>query len=193
MNTGRLEAFSDGVIAVALTVMVLGIPVPEETELSALYPLIPQFLTYILSFLYVGIYWSNHHHLMHAAERVNGTALWCNMHVLFWITLIPLTTAWMGRNYDAAWPTAIYGIVLLCAALAHYLFVHCLVCVHGQDSALAKAIGRDYKGKLSIVLYLAAIFLSFVHTVIPHILYFVVALMWLVPDRRIEKSLDASI
>src|SRR5690606_3642943 len=139
MNTGRLEAFSDGVIAVALTVMVLGIPVPEDTSITALYPLVPQFLTYILSFVYVGIYWSNHHHLLHAAEHVSGSALWANLHLLFWITLIPLTTAWMGRNYHAAWPTAIYGIVLLCTALAYYILAHRLVLLHGTDSPLGRA------------------------------------------------------
>lgn len=189
MNTGRMEAFSDGVIAVALTVMVLGIRVPQDTNLAALLPLLPQFLTYILSFVYVGIYWSNHHHLLQAADHVNGAALWANLHLLFWITLIPLTTSWMGENYATAWPTAVYGIVLLLAAVAYYILAHVLVTLHGSSSALAKAIGRDFKNKVSVVLYLVAVPLAFVHTVIADALYVIVAIIWLVPDRRIERNL----
>lgn len=189
MNTGRLEAFSDGVIAVALTVMVLGMQAPQDTSLVALKPLVPQFLTYILSFVYVGIYWSNHHHLLHAVERVNGAALWANLHLLFWITLIPLTTAWMGENYAAAWPTAIYGVILLLAALAYFILVRTLVAVHGADSPLARAIGQDFKNKISAVFYAVAIALAFVHTAIADVLYVIVAIIWLVPDRRIENNL----
>lgn len=189
MDTGRLEAFSDGVIAVALTVMVLGIEVPETTELAALQPLLPQFLTYVLSFVYIGIYWSNHHHLLHAAERVSGRALWANLHLLFWITLIPLSTAWMGENYAAAWPTAVYGVILLLSALAYYLLVRTLVSLHGADSSLAQSIGHDYKNIVSAVLYAVAIPLAFVHTAIADVLYVIVAVIWLVPDRRIERNL----
>lgn len=189
MNTGRLEAFSDGVIAVALTVMVLGIQVPEHTGLKALQPLVPQFLTYVLSFVYIGIYWSNHHHLLQAAERVSGPALWANLHLLFWITLIPLTTAWMGENYAAAWPTATYGVVLLLAALAYFILERILVALHGSNSPLAQALGQDFKNILSAVLYAVAIPLAFVHTAIADALYVIVAIMWLVPDRRIEKNL----
>lgn len=190
MNTGRLEAFSDGVIAVALTVMVLGIDVPEHTDLVALVPLVPQFLTYVLSFLYIGIYWSNHHHLLQAAERVSGPALWANLHLLFWITLIPLTTAWMGENYAAAWPTAVYGIVLLLAAVAYFVLARTLVVLHGSGSPLAQALGQDFKNKISAVVYAGAIPLAFVNTAIADALYVVVALVWLVPDRRIEKNLS---
>src|SRR5699024_9468881 len=189
MNTGRLEAFSDGVIAVALTVMVLGIDVPEHTTLAALAPLLPQFLTYILSFVYIGIYWSNHHHLLHAAERVSGRALWANLHLLFWITLIPLSTAWMGVNYTAAVPTALYGVILLLAALAYYMLARVLVGLHGADSALARALGRDSKNIVSAVLYALAIPLAFVHTAIADVLYVIVAAIWLIPDRRIERNL----
>src|SRR5690625_3836131 len=157
MKTGWLEAFSDGVIAVAITIMVLGVEVPEGTGLAALKTVVPQLLTYALSFIYIGIYWSNHHHLLQAAERVNGPVLWANLHLLFWLTLIPLTTAWMGENYAAAWPTAIYGAVLLLAALAYYILVHAFITLHGADSPLARAIGRDHKNKISALIYLAAI------------------------------------
>lgn len=191
MNTGRLEAFSDGVTAVALTVMVLGIQVPETTRLVALQPLLPQFLTYVLSFVYIGIYWSNHHHLLQAAQRVSGPVLWANLHLLFWITLIPLSTAWMGENYAAAVPTAIYGTILLLTALAYYILVRTLVALHGAESALARAIGRDYKNIISALLYAVAIALAFVHTAIADLLYVIVAAIWLLPDRRIEKNLPA--
>jgi len=189
MNTARLEAFSDGVIAVAITIMVLGIEVPEETSLAALLTVIPHLLTYILSFIYIGIYWSNHHHLLQAAERVSGSVLWANLHLLFWVTLIPLTTAWMGENYASAWPTAIYGVVLLLAALAYFILAHTFVRLHGADSPLARAIGRDFKNKLSVLLYALAIPLAFLHTAIADALYIAVAVIWLVPDRRIEKGL----
>ena len=189
MNTGRLEAFSDGVIAVALTVMVLGIDVPDDTTLAALAPLLPQFLTYVLSFVYIGIYWSNHHHLLHAAERVSGRALWANLHLLFWITLIPLSTAWVGVNYTAAVPTAFYGVILLLAALAYYILARVLVGLHGADSALTRALGRDSKNIASAVLYALAIPLAFVHTAIADVLYVIVAALWLIPDRRIERNL----
>lgn len=189
MNTGRLEAFSDGVIAVAITVMVLEIQVPEGTDLAALQSLVPHFLTYVLSFVYVGIYWSNHHHLLQVAERVSGAVLWANLHLLFWVTLIPLTTAWLGENHAAAEPTAVYGAVLLLAAVAYYVLVRTLVAVQGADSPLAQAIGRDFKTITSVVLYVIAIVLAFVNTAIADALYVLVAAMWLVPDRRIEKNL----
>ncbi|TAM50804.1 MAG: DUF1211 domain-containing protein [Nevskiaceae bacterium] len=189
MNTNRLEAFSDGVMAVALTVMVLGIQPPGGTHLDALLSMAPQFLTYVLSFVYVGIYWTNHHHLLHAAERVNGKVLWANLHLLFWLTLIPLTTAWMKEHIDAALPAAIYGLVLLCAAFAYYLLAHLLAGLHGHDSTLAKAIGCDLKNKISILLYAAGIGLAFVHAWIADALYVAVAIMWLIPERRIEKLL----
>lgn len=189
MNTGRMEAFSDGVIAVAITIMVLGIEVPDDTSFAALQPLIPAFLTYILSFIYVGIYWSNHHHLLQAAERVNGPVLWANLHLLFWITLIPLTTAWLGQNYAAAWPTAIYGVVLLFTALAYFILVRSLITLHGMRSRLAHALGQNVKNIISAVFYATAIPLAFVHTAIADMLYVIVAIMWLAPDRRIEKNL----
>lgn len=189
MNTGRLEAFSDGVIAVAITIMVLGIQVPQDTDFTALGPLIPAFLTYALSFVYVGIYWSNHHHLLQVATRVNGTVLWANLHLLFWLTLIPLTTAWLGQNYAAAWPTAIYGVVLMLAAVAYFILARSFITLHGANSPLARSLGRNNKNIISAVLYAAAIPLAFVHTAIADILYVVVAVLWLVPDRRIEQNL----
>ncbi|MDN5938507.1 MAG: TMEM175 family protein [Salinisphaera sp.] len=189
MNTGRLEAFSDGVMAVAITIMVLEVDVPQHTDLAALSHVVPELLTYALSFVYIGIYWSNHHHLLQAAERVSGPVLWANLHLLFWLTLIPMTTAWVGENYASAWPTAIYGAVLLFAALAYFILVRRFVALHGADSPLAQAIGRDAKNKISAVLYAAAIPLAFVHTAIADVLYVVVAVIWLVPDRRIESTL----
>lgn len=189
MKTGRLEAFSDGVIAVAITIMVLGIEVPQGTDFAALQPLIPALLTYVLSFVYVGIYWSNHHHLLQAADRVNGRVLWANLHLLFWLTLIPLTTAWLGANYTAAWPTAIYGFVLLLAAVAYFILARSFIALHGTNSPLARSLGRDNKNIISAVLYAIAIPLAFVHTAIADTLYVIVAVMWLVPDRRIEKNI----
>lgn len=189
MNTARLEAFSDGVIAVAITVMVLGIQVPDNTSFAALQPLVPAFLTYVLSFVYVGIYWSNHHHLLQAAEHVNGPILWANLHLLFWLTLIPLTTAWLGQNYAAAWPTAIYGVVLLFTAIAYFILVRNFIALHGADSRLAQALGNNVKNIISALFYAAAIPLAFVHTAIADSLFVIVAIMWLVPDRRIEKNI----
>lgn len=189
MNTGRMEAFSDGVIAVALTVMVLEIDVPEGTQLTDLLQILPQFLTYVLSFIYIGIYWSNHHHLLQAADKVSGRVLWANLHLLFWLTLIPLTTAWMDGHLAAALPTAVYGVVLLFAALAYYLLAKALISVHDDNHALKKALGADYKNRLSIVLYLAGILLAFVSGYVAAAFYVLVAVIWLVPDRRIEKHL----
>jgi uncharacterized membrane protein len=189
VGTGRLEAFSDGVIAVIITIMVLELHVPKSTGLAALQPLLPGFLSYVLSFVYVGIYWSNHHHMLHTVKRVNGPILWANLHLLFWLSLIPFTTAWMGENHMAAWPAAIYGIVLLMAAVAYYILAHAFIALHGKQSVLAKAIGADIKNKISVALYAAAVLLAFVRPWISDGLYVVVAIMWLVPDRRIESTL----
>lgn len=191
MDTGRTEAFSDGVMAVALTLMVLGLKVPEGTGLAAFSSLLPGFLTYVLSFVYIGIYWSNHHHLLHAAERVDGPVLWANLHLLFWITLIPLSTAWVSANHAAALPTAVYGFVLMAAALAYFILAHAIVRLQGGDSALARAIGADWKNRLSILLYAAAIALAFWHEWIADALYVIVAALWLMPERRIERHLAA--
>lgn len=189
MNSGRMEAFSDGVIAIFLTVMVLNLGIPKGNGLDALQALVPQLLTYVLSFIYVGIYWNNHHHLLQAVERVSGSALWANLHLLFWLSLIPFTTAWLGRHYTEAWPTAIYGVVLLLAALAFFLLAHCFIRLHGKNSVLANAIGSNRKNIVSLMLYAIAIPVAFVVTWAADILYVTVAIMWLIPDRRIEKSL----
>lgn len=187
MSKGRLEAFSDGVIAIIITIMVLELAVPHGTALSALRPLIPVFLSYVLSFVFVGIYWNNHHHMLQAAREVNGRILWANLHLLFWLSLIPFVTGWMGENHFAAWPVALYGVVLLCCALAYTILARTLIAHHGEDSPLAVALGRDGKGKLSLACYTAAIPLALVHPWIACALYVFVALLWLIPDRRIER------
>lgn len=192
MDTARMEAFSDGVIAVALTVMVLAVEVPKGTHLAALTGIAPQLLTYILSFIYVGIYWTNHHHLLQVADRVNGVVLWANLHLLFWITLIPLTTAWMKENVTAPLPTAIYGAVLLLCGFAYYVLGRTLIRLHGRRSSIAQALGADNKTRISVLLYALAIPLAFVHAYIADALYVVVAALWLVPDRRIEANLRRS-
>jgi uncharacterized membrane protein len=192
MGSGRLEAFSDGVLAIIITIMVLELKVPHGTDLPALAPLIPVFLSYVLSFIYVGIYWSNHHHLLQAVKHVNGRTLWANLNLLFWLSLIPFVTGWMGENPLAAWPVALYGVVLLCAAVAYFVLTRVLISHHGRDSALAKALGKDFKGKGSMVFYAAAIPLSFVSPWLACGLYVVVAVMWLIPDRRIEQALTES-
>ena len=189
MNKERLEAFSDGVLAVIITIMVLEMKPPHETHLAAMLPLIPVFLSYLLSFVYVGIYWNNHHHLLHATQHVNGATLWANLHLLFWLSLIPFTTAWVGENNVNAWPIALYGIVLLLAAVAYFILTKALISLHGQGSTLAKSIGRDRKGKISIAIYAAAIPLAFVQQWIAAAGYVIVAIMWLIPDRRIERRL----
>lgn len=188
MTKGRLEAFSDGVIAIIITIMVLELHAPEETTLAALRPLLPVFLSYILSFVYVGIYWNNHHHLLQAARQVNGAVLWANLHLLFWLSLVSFVTAWMGEHEFATWPVAIYGVVLWLAGLAYYLLERALLALHGPDSVLAKAIGSDTKGIVSLIFYTVAILLAFVYPLLALGLYAVVALMWLIPDRRIEKT-----
>ena len=189
MNKSRLEAFSDGVLAVIITVMVLEMKSPRETNLAALTPVIPVFLSYVLSFVYIGIYWNNHHHLLHATQRVNGATLWANLHLLFWLSLIPFTTAWMGENHLDAWPVAIYGTVLLLAGVAYFVLTKALLKRHGSGSALATSIGSDRKGKISIAIYAAAIPLAFVQVWIASACYVIVAIIWLIPDRRIERKL----
>ena len=190
MTRGRIEAFSDGVIAIIITIMVLELPEPEGPEWSALRPVAPVFLTYVLSFAYIGIYWSNHHHLLHSAQRINGRILWANLHLLFWLSLVPFVTGWMGHNHSAPEPTAVYGVVMLLAAVAYWILQKTILLQHGSDSVLARAIGRDLKGKLSPVFYAAAIPLAFVNQWLSDALYVAVALIWLVPDRRIELTLE---
>lgn len=191
MGKGRLEAFSDGVLAIIITIMVLELKVPHGANLAALRPLIPVFLSYVLSFIYIGIYWNNHHHLLQAVRHVNGRILWANLHLLFWLSLIPFVTGWMGENHFAALPIALYGTVLLLAAIAYFILSLALIAHHGKDSALAIALGRDFKGKISVVLYAVAILLSFVNSWVAFGLYVLVAIMWLIPDRRIEKTLTS--
>jgi uncharacterized membrane protein len=190
MQKNRLEAFSDGVLAIIITIMVLELKVPHSVELVALEPLLPVFLSYVLSFIYVGIYWNNHHHLLHATNHVSGGILWANLHLLFWLSLFPFTTGWLGENHIASTPTAVYGFVLLMAAIAYYILQRAIIVQQGRDSLLATAIGRDWKGKLSPVLYLVAIPLAFVSPWIASGLYVFVALLWLIPDRRIERVLE---
>src|SRR5262245_26282162 len=189
MSKERMEAFSDGVIAIIITIMVLALEVPHEANLAALRPLAPVFLSYLLSFVYLGIYWNNHHHLLQVIKHVDGRVLWANLHLLFWLSLVPFVTGWMGANPLAAWPAAFYGVVLLLAAVAFFVLVRVLISVHGRDSTLAIAIGRDIKGKISPALYLLAIPLSFVNAWLAYALYVLVAVMWFVPDRRIENAL----
>ena len=189
MTRNRLEAFSDGVLAIIITIMVLELSAPEEPTLTALLLLIPTILSYTLSFIFIGIYWNNHHHLFQAVEQVDGRILWANLHLLFWLSLTPFVTAWMGETDFAAWPVALYGVDLLLAAIAYYILVRALVARHGEDSVLANAVNRDFKGKVSVVIYLVAIPLAFVNTGLAGGLYVLVAIIWLLPDRRIEKIL----
>jgi uncharacterized membrane protein len=191
MRTSRLEAFSDGVLAIIITIMVLELRVPHGTELSALRPLVPVLLSYILSFIYLGIYWNNHHHMLHVTGRVTGAILWANLHLLFWLSLVPFVTAWMGENHFTAVPTALYGAVLLMAAIAYFILQRQILRVEGPHSVLAAAVGRDTKGKVSPLLYLLAIGAAFVNPQIAGGIYVLVALMWLIPDRRIERALAA--
>ncbi len=187
MNRGRLEAFSDGVIAIIITVMVLEMKVPHGEEWSALTPLFPVFVSYVLSFVHLGIYWNNHHHMLHAAKHVDGRVLWANLHLLFWLSLMPFVTAWMGENHFAPIPVALYGLDLLASGIAYYILARALVAVNGKDSPIAIALGRDVKGAISPAIYLAAIIVSFFYAPAALGLYFVVAAIWLVPDRRIER------
>jgi uncharacterized membrane protein len=190
MGKNRLEAFSDGVIAIIITIMVLELKVPHGGSLEILLPLAPVLLSYVLSFIYVGIYWNNHHHMLHAVNHVSGRVLWANLHLLFWLSLIPFVSGWMGENHFGTLPVALYGFVLLMCGLAYTILAYCLT--HGEHSnaALAEAIGKDWKGKVSVVSYLAAIGLTFLHPMLGFAIYVGVALMWLIPDRRIEKHLQ---
>jgi uncharacterized membrane protein len=190
MKTTRLEAFSDGVLAIIITIMVLELKVPHAVELAALKPVLPVLLSYVLSFIYLGIYWNNHHHLFQATTEVSGGILWANLHLLFWLSLFPFTTAWMGENHLAAIPTAIYGFVLLMAAIAYYVLQRTIIAKEGRESLLAQAVGKDWKGKLSPLFYLAAIPLAFVSPWIAGGLYVFAALLWLIPDPRIERELE---
>jgi len=192
MPTTRLEAFSDGVIAILITIMVLEFKVPHSPDLSALEPLVPTFLVYVLSFIYLGIYWTNHHHLLHAAHHITGAALWPNLYLLFWLSLIPFATAWMGENHFAPVPTAAYGFVLLMAGAAYEWLYRSIIRYEGADSALRAAVGADVKGNVSLILYVLAIPLAFVHQFIADAIYITVALIWLIPDRRIERNLAAT-
>ena len=187
MSKGRLEAFSDGVLAIIITIMVLELKVPQGSDIADLQPLIPVFASYLLSFVFVGIYWNNHHHLLQSAHKVNGTVLWANLHLLFWLSLIPFSTGWMGENEFTAWPVATYGIVLWLAGLEYYILVLTLLATHPNDSPLAIAIGKDVKGLISLVLYTIAIPLAFVSAVAASILYVIVAIIWFIPDRRLEN------
>ena len=190
MPKGRLEAFSDGVMAIIITIMVLELKAPHQPDLAAMRALIPAFLSYVLSFIYVGIYWNNHHHLFQVVKHVNGSTLWANLHLLFWLSVFPFATAWMGENHFEAVPVAFYGVVLLLAAVAYYMLTRTLLWHHEQDSTLAKALGRDRKGKLSLIIYAGAVPLAFVNPWLAFALYILVAVIWLVPDRRIEKVLS---
>jgi uncharacterized membrane protein len=189
MDSGRLEAFSDGVLAIIITIMVLEMKVPHGASLADLWPLVPVFLSYVLSFVYLGIYWNNHHHMLHVTERVNGAILWANLHLLFWLSLIPFVTGWMGENNFAPAPTALYGVVLLAAAIAYWILQRVIIAEQGESSLLATAVGGDLKGKLSPLLYAIAIPAAFLHQWISGSIYVLVALIWLIPDRRIERSL----
>ena len=187
MNKTRLEAFSDGVIAILITIMILELKIPHGTTLESLAPILPSFLTYVLSYAFLGIYWTNHHHMIHATERINGAVLWANLHLLFWLSLVPFVTGWMGENHNAPLPTAGYGVVLVFAAISYTILQMTIIRQQGPHSKLAAAVGSDLKGKISITLYLIAIPMAFVHQLISDALYAIVALIWLVPDRRIES------
>jgi uncharacterized membrane protein len=189
MRTTRLEAFSDGVMAIIITIMVLELKVPHGTTLATLTPLWPIFVSYVLSFIFVGIYWNNHHHMLHASRVVTGAVLWANLHLLFWLSLVPFVTGWMGENHFAALPMAAYGVVLLGSAIAYTILQTVIIRVHGPGSALARAVRQDTKGKLSLVCYIVAIPAAFLHPGISGALYAIVALIWLIPDRRIERTL----
>ena len=189
MTKNRMEAFSDGVIAIIITIMVLELRVPHGSDLTALRPLVPVLLSYLLSFIFLGIYWSNHHHMLHAVEHVNGGVLWANLHLLFWLSLVPFVTSWMGESHFARGPVALYGTVMLFGSIAYFILSRALISLHGKESVLATAVGRDFKGQISTLLYLVAIPLAVVRWWLACALYVLVAIIWLVPDRRIEKTL----
>src|SRR5262245_29504722 len=190
MNKGRLEAFSDGVIAILITIMVLELKVPHGTDWESLRPLVPIVLTYVLSYVYIGIYWNNHHHMLHTADQINGKILWANLHLLFWLSLIPFTTGWMGENHLASLPTAVYGGVLLFAAISYTILQTAIIAQQGKNSKLRASIGKDAKGKLSIVLYSIGILFAFAYQRISIGIYIIVALLWFIPDRRIESKMN---
>lgn len=190
MGKGRMEAFSDGVFAIIITIMVLELKVPQGDSLATLKTLLPVFLTYVLSFIYVAIYWNNHHHMLHIVKKVNGKVLWANIHLLFWLSLFPFVTGWMGENHFATIPVALYGVVEAMAGIAYYILAHCLIDLHGKDSELSKIFGKDVKGIISIVFYLIAVAASFINTWISLTLYVVVAAIWFIPDKRIEKRIN---
>jgi uncharacterized membrane protein len=190
MTKGRLEAFSDGVVAILITIMVLELKVPHGSDWNAIAPSVPSFLTYVMSYVFLGIYWNNHHHMLHLADRINGSILWANLHLLFWLSLVPFVTGWMGENHFESLPTAVYGAVLLLSGLAYWILERLLIRHQGPDSKLKKAVGADPKAKISTVLYSAAIPLAFVRPAISTAIYVTVALMWLVPDRRIESMVN---
>ncbi len=189
MRKSRLEAFSDGVLAIIITIMVLDLRVPQGTDLSALTPLLPVFLSYVLSFVYIAIYWNNHHHMLYVTKSVTGGVLWANLHLLFWLSLFPFMTGWMGENHFAPVPTALYGVVLLMAAIAYWILQQVIIRNQGSDSLLRKALGRDLKGKISPLLYMVAVSIAFLNQWVAQAIYVLVALIWLVPDRRIERAL----
>jgi uncharacterized membrane protein len=189
MGSGRLEAFSDGVLAIIITIMVLEMKVPHSADLEVLKPIAPVFFSYILSFVYIGIYWNNHHHLMHSVEHVNGKVLWANTHLLFWLSLIPFGSGWMGENHFATWPVAVYGFILMMAGIAYYILSQALIGLHGKSSTIAAAVGNDFKGKISVVIYAIGIPLCFINSWLGFALYVVVATIWFIPDKRIEKKL----
>ena len=190
MGKGRLEAFSDGVLAIIITIMVLEMKVPHGGTWAELKTLTPVFMSYILSFIYIGIYWNNHHHLMHVTHKINGKIMWANSHLLFWLSLMPFASGWMGENHFTQLPTAVFGVILLMAGIAYYILSRCLIKFHGKESTLAKAVGNDAKGIISVVVYALGIVLSFYYTWISLLLYTMVAILWLVPDKRIEKKLE---
>jgi len=190
MGKGRLEAFSDGVLAIIITIMVLELKVPHGDNIAMLKPGIPVFISYILSFVYIGIYWNNHHHMMHLVQHVNGKILWLNMHLLFWLSLVPFASGWMGENNFTTWPVILYGVMLFMAGVAYYFLSQALIHQHGKDSVLARAVGKDQKGKLSVAIYFIAILVAFIYPKISLALYTFVAGMWFIPDKRIEKKLE---
>ncbi|MEO7763888.1 MAG: TMEM175 family protein [Ferruginibacter sp.] len=192
MGKGRLEAFSDGVLAIIITIMVLELKVPHGNHLKDLKPLFPVFMSYVLSFIYIGIYWNNHHHLMQTVNKVSGLVLWSNIHLLFWLSLVPFATAWMGENHFSKWPVILYGFILMMAGVAYYILAHSLTAIHGKDSVLAKAIGKDKKGILSVILYIVGIVTSvLIDPWIGFSIYVIVAAIWFIPDRRIEKNVSS--
>ena len=190
MKTNRLEAFSDGVLAIIITIMVLEFKVPEEVTLHALIPVIPVFISYLISFIYIGIYWNNHHHLFQITQKVNGKILWANLHLLFWLSLIPFVTSWIGENHTATAPVAVYGFVLLASGIAYFILQRIIISHHDDDFALRRAVGKNNKGKLSMVLYAIGLLLSFVNTWVAIACYILVAIMWVIPDKRIENNIE---